>query len=109
MDLCEGAKSDGICPKWFSSDFSSNTIIFYVIFGLQTNQLHIYWRIFYLDLFGSAGQVVVNTSLPLGTDSFSSILSIKPIAVASSGQAQFIVKGLNLSRTSSRYSLTVAM
>ncbi|KAL1544947.1 Cysteine desulfurase mitochondrial [Salvia divinorum] len=35
--------------------------------------------------FVNNGQVVVNTSLPLGTDNFSSILSIKPIAVASSG------------------------
>ena len=21
MDLCKGAEPDGICPKWFSSDF----------------------------------------------------------------------------------------
>lgn len=48
------------------------------------------------------GQVVVNTSLPLVTDNFSSILSIKPIAVASSGQTQFTVKGFNLSRPSTR-------
>ncbi|XP_011079486.1 squamosa promoter-binding-like protein 1 [Sesamum indicum] len=48
------------------------------------------------------GQVVVNTSLPLGTDNYTTILSVKPIAVASSGQAQFFVKGINLSRPSTR-------
>lgn len=103
MDLCEGAESDGICLQWFPSDFSSKNIIFFVILGLQPHQLHICRRIFYWYLFGSAGQVVVNTSLPHGTDSLSSILSIKPIAVSSSAQAQFVVKGFNLSRPSSRY------
>ncbi|KAL0389771.1 UNVERIFIED_CONTAM: Squamosa promoter-binding-like protein 12 [Sesamum calycinum] len=48
------------------------------------------------------GQVVVNTSLPLGTVNYTTILSVKPIAVASSGQAQFFVKGINLSRPSTR-------
>ncbi|XP_057790305.1 squamosa promoter-binding-like protein 1 [Salvia miltiorrhiza] len=62
----------------------------------------IYARVQNQMAFVHNGQVVVNTSLPLGTDSFSSILSIKPIAVASSGKAQFIVKGVNLSRPSSR-------
>ncbi|KAK4418001.1 Squamosa promoter-binding-like protein 1 [Sesamum alatum] len=48
------------------------------------------------------GQVVVNTSLPLGTDNYSTILGVKPIAVTSSGQAQFFVKGINLLRPSMR-------
>ncbi|KAL0420180.1 UNVERIFIED_CONTAM: Squamosa promoter-binding-like protein 1 [Sesamum radiatum] len=47
-------------------------------------------------------EVVVNTSLPLGTVNYTTILSVKPIAVASSGQAQFFVKGINLSRPSTR-------
>lgn len=63
----------------------------------------------HLNLFGIAGQVVVNTSLPFGTDNYSTILSVKPIAVTSSGQTQFTVKGLNLSRPSSRYLLVFDM
>ncbi|KAG6410008.1 hypothetical protein SASPL_128054 [Salvia splendens] len=62
----------------------------------------IYARVQNQMAFVQNGRVVVNTSLPLATDSFSSILSIKPIAVVSSGQAQFNVKGFNLSRPSSR-------
>ncbi|KAH6777446.1 squamosa promoter-binding protein-like 12 [Perilla frutescens var. frutescens] len=62
----------------------------------------IYARVQNQMAFAYNGQVVVNTSLPLEPDNSSSILSIKPIAVASSGQAQFIVKGFNLSRPSAR-------
>ncbi|XP_051141940.1 squamosa promoter-binding-like protein 1 [Andrographis paniculata] len=46
------------------------------------------------------GQVVADTSLSLGIDDV--ILSMKPIAVTSSGRAQFYIKGSNLSRTSTR-------
>ncbi|KAL8527128.1 hypothetical protein ACS0TY_005121 [Phlomoides rotata] len=62
----------------------------------------IYARVLNQMAFVYNGQVVVNTSLPFGTDNYSTILSVKPIAVTSSGQTQFIVKGLNLSRPSSR-------
>ncbi|KAL6525865.1 Cysteine desulfurase mitochondrial [Orobanche minor] len=48
------------------------------------------------------GQVVANTSLPSGTGNFSTILSVKPIAVTSSARAEFVVKGINLSRPSTR-------
>lgn len=58
---------------------------------------------------GDAGQVVLNTSLPLGTDSYSTILSVKPIAVTSSARVEFVVKGFNLSPPSTRYALSFAM
>ncbi|CAA0824948.1 Squamosa promoter-binding-like protein 1 [Striga hermonthica] len=48
------------------------------------------------------GQVVVNYSLPCGTDSYSTILSVKPIAVTPSGQTEFVVRGFSLSRPSTR-------
>ncbi|PIN24565.1 hypothetical protein CDL12_02712 [Handroanthus impetiginosus] len=48
------------------------------------------------------GRVVLNTSLPFGTENYSTILSVKPVAITSAGQAQFIVKGFNLSRPSMR-------
>ncbi|KAL3648156.1 Cysteine desulfurase mitochondrial [Castilleja foliolosa] len=48
------------------------------------------------------GQVVVNTSLPCETDNYSTILSVKPIAVTSSSQTEFVIKGINLSRPSTR-------
>lgn len=51
----------------------------------------------------SAGQVVVDTSLPFKSSNYSTILSVKPIAITSSERAQFVVKGFNLSRPSTRY------
>ncbi|XP_021887907.1 squamosa promoter-binding-like protein 1, partial [Carica papaya] len=42
------------------------------------------------------GQVVVDTSLPLTSNSYSKILSVKPIAISASERAQFSVKGINL-------------
>ncbi|XP_022851458.1 squamosa promoter-binding-like protein 1 [Olea europaea var. sylvestris] len=48
------------------------------------------------------GQVVVDTSLPFKSSNYSTILSVKPIAITSSERAQFVVKGFNLSRPSTR-------
>ncbi|XVE73520.1 hypothetical protein DITRI_Ditri11bG0124900 [Diplodiscus trichospermus] len=48
------------------------------------------------------GQVVVDTSLPLRSNHYSEILSVKPIAISASGRAQFSVKGINLSRQATR-------
>ncbi|KAL2486658.1 Squamosa promoter-binding-like protein 1 [Abeliophyllum distichum] len=48
------------------------------------------------------GKVVADTSLPFKSSNYSTILSVKPIAVTSSERAQFIVKGFNLSRPSTR-------
>lgn len=50
-----------------------------------------------------AGQVVLDTPLPLKSHKNCRISSIKPIAVSLSEKAQFIVKGFNLSRSSTRY------
>ncbi|KAI3449341.1 hypothetical protein Pfo_006006 [Paulownia fortunei] len=62
----------------------------------------IYARVQNQMAFVCNGQVVVDTALPFGTDDCSTILSVKPIAVTSSGRAQFVVKGINLSRPSTR-------
>ncbi|XP_057468455.1 LOW QUALITY PROTEIN: squamosa promoter-binding-like protein 1 [Actinidia eriantha] len=48
------------------------------------------------------GQVVLETSLPLTSHKNCKILSIKPIAVSVSDSAQFLVKGFNLSRPTTR-------
>ncbi|KAL1189267.1 Squamosa promoter-binding-like protein 1 [Cardamine amara subsp. amara] len=48
------------------------------------------------------GQVVVDTSLPLKSRDYSHIISIKPLAVAATGKAQFTVKGVNLRRPGTR-------
>ncbi|KAL6515883.1 Cysteine desulfurase mitochondrial [Orobanche gracilis] len=62
----------------------------------------IYARVQYQMAFIYNGQVVANTSLPFGTGNYSTILSVKPIAVTSSARAEFVVKGINLSRPSTR-------
>jgi len=57
-----------------------------------------------------AGQVVVDTSLPLKSSNCSRILSVIPVAVSIAEQPQFQIKGSNLSR-STRYlvvSLSIA-
>ncbi|XP_022727600.1 squamosa promoter-binding-like protein 1 [Durio zibethinus] len=48
------------------------------------------------------GQVVVDTSLPLGSNHYNKIVSVKPIAVSATERAQFLVKGINLSQPTSR-------
>ena len=52
-----------------------------------------------------AGQVVLDTPLPLKNQKSCRISSIKPIAVSVSERVQFVVKGCNLFRSSARYSL----
>ncbi|XWS31886.1 hypothetical protein CRYUN_Cryun23aG0114000 [Craigia yunnanensis] len=48
------------------------------------------------------GHVVVDTSLPLRSNHYSEIISVKPIAISASERAQFSVKGINLSRPATR-------
>ncbi|KAI8003819.1 Squamosa promoter-binding-like protein 12 [Camellia lanceoleosa] len=48
------------------------------------------------------GQVVLDTLLPLKSHKNSRILSIKPVAVSFSERTQFLVKGFNLSRSTTR-------
>ncbi|XP_017979528.1 PREDICTED: squamosa promoter-binding-like protein 1 [Theobroma cacao] len=48
------------------------------------------------------GQVVVDTSLPLRSNHYSKITSVKPIAISATERAQFSVKGINLSRPATR-------
>ncbi|XVF22003.1 hypothetical protein REPUB_Repub12eG0137100 [Reevesia pubescens] len=48
------------------------------------------------------GQVVLDTSLPLRSNDYSEIISVKPIAISASERAQFSVKGINLSRPATR-------
>lgn len=52
---------------------------------------------------GVTGQVVVDTSLPLRSRDYSHITSVRPLAVAATGKAQFTVKGINLSRPGTRF------
>uniref|UniRef100_A0A1J3F1B3 Squamosa promoter-binding-like protein 1 n=1 Tax=Noccaea caerulescens TaxID=107243 RepID=A0A1J3F1B3_NOCCA len=48
------------------------------------------------------GQVVVDTSLPLRSNDYSEIISVRPLALAATGKAQFTVKGINLRRPGTR-------
>ncbi|THG02205.1 hypothetical protein TEA_004550 [Camellia sinensis var. sinensis] len=48
------------------------------------------------------GQVVLDTLLPLKSHKNSRILSIKPVAVSFSERTQFLVKGFNLSQSTTR-------
>ncbi|XP_020228850.1 squamosa promoter-binding-like protein 1 [Cajanus cajan] len=48
------------------------------------------------------GQVVIDTSLPFRSHSYSKILTVSPIAVPASKKAQFSVKGVNLIRPATR-------
>ena len=48
---------------------------------------------------------MVDTSLPLGSNHYNKILSVKPIAISATERAQFLVKGINLSQPATRYSL----
>ncbi|XP_022757734.1 squamosa promoter-binding-like protein 1 [Durio zibethinus] len=48
------------------------------------------------------GQVVIDTSLPLRSNHYSKIMSVKPIAMSATERAQFSVKGINLSRPATR-------
>lgn len=57
--------------------------------------------------FSAAGQVVVDTSLPLRSNNYSKILSVKPIAVSASQRVQFLVKGNNLARPATRFLLAI--
>jgi hypothetical protein len=59
--------------------------------------------------FSAAGQVVIDTSLPFRSNNYSKILSVSPIAVPASKTAQFSVKGINLTRPATRYSLLVTL
>ncbi|KAL6339755.1 hypothetical protein AAG906_034841 [Vitis piasezkii] len=62
----------------------------------------VYIRVQHQIAFIYNGQVVVDMSLPLKTNNYSKILSIKPIAISMSEEAQFLVKGFNLSRPATR-------
>ncbi|PSS06264.1 Squamosa promoter-binding-like protein [Actinidia chinensis var. chinensis] len=62
----------------------------------------LYTRMQHQIAFMYNGQVVAETSLPLKNDTYSTIQSIKPIAVSMSEGAQFLVKGFNLKRPSTR-------
>lgn len=53
--------------------------------------------------FCTAGQVVLDTSLPIRSHGSCGISIIKPIAVCASESVQFLVKGFNLSRPTTRY------
>ncbi|XP_031279779.1 squamosa promoter-binding-like protein 1 [Pistacia vera] len=62
----------------------------------------VYVRVQHQIAFIYNGQVVVDTSLPLRSNNYSQILSVKPIAISASERAQFLVKGVNLARPATR-------
>ncbi|XP_037496239.1 squamosa promoter-binding-like protein 1 [Jatropha curcas] len=62
----------------------------------------VYIRVQHQIAFVYNGQVVVDTSLPLRSSSYSRILSVKPIAISASERAEFVIKGINLSRPTTR-------
>lgn len=62
----------------------------------------VYARVRHQIAFIYNGQVVVDTSLPLRSNNYTKILSVKPIAVPASERAQFLVKGINLGRSATR-------
>ena len=55
----------------------------------------------------ATGQAVLDTLLPPKSHKNCRILSIKPIAVPLSERAQFLVKGFNLSWSTTRYPTSV--
>ncbi|KAL9385151.1 hypothetical protein Peur_022161 [Populus x canadensis] len=61
-----------------------------------------YIRVQHQIAFAYNGQVVVDTSLPLRSNNYSKILSVKPIAISASEKAKFCIKGFNLSRPATR-------
>ncbi|KAF8387706.1 hypothetical protein HHK36_026360 [Tetracentron sinense] len=62
----------------------------------------VYTRVQHQIAFIYHGQVVLDTSLPLKIHNHCRISSVKPIAVSVSERAQFLVKGFNLSRPTTR-------
>ncbi|KAF2304804.1 hypothetical protein GH714_038012 [Hevea brasiliensis] len=62
----------------------------------------VYIRVRHQIAFVCNGQVVVDASLPLRGNNCSKISSVKPIAISASERAQFMIKGINLSRPTTR-------
>lgn len=61
------------------------------------------FKVFNCEFWGVTGQVVVDTSLPLRSRDYRHITSVRPLAVAATGKAQFTVKGINLRRPGTRF------
>uniref|UniRef100_A0A2N9HD86 SBP-type domain-containing protein n=1 Tax=Fagus sylvatica TaxID=28930 RepID=A0A2N9HD86_FAGSY len=62
----------------------------------------VYVRVQHQIAFIYNGQVVIDTSLPLRSNNYGKILSVKPIAISATERAQFLVKGINLTRPTTR-------
>ncbi|KAG2697794.1 hypothetical protein I3760_07G122500 [Carya illinoinensis] len=62
----------------------------------------VYIRVQHQIAFIYNGQVVIDTSLPIRSDNYGKILSVKPIAISTSERVQFSVKGINLTRPATR-------
>ncbi|KAJ7980466.1 Squamosa promoter-binding-like protein [Quillaja saponaria] len=62
----------------------------------------VYARVRHRAAFVCNGQVVLDVPLPWRSSQSCKILSIKPIAVSASTRAQFVVKGYNLSHSSTK-------
>lgn len=77
--------------------------VFPLIYLLISNLRWIYFSIFYFIV--ATGKVLVETSLPFNSYEYSTIVSVKPIAVPVSERSQFTVKGFNLSTPLARYAL----
>ncbi|KAL4603911.1 hypothetical protein ACB092_10G157700 [Castanea dentata] len=62
----------------------------------------VYVRVQHQIAFIYDGQVIIDTSLPLRSNNYSKILSVKPVAISTTERAQFLVKGINLTRPTTR-------
>jgi hypothetical protein len=80
-----------------------NLLSFFGIF-LSCFRLILVMLYFIICFICPAGQVVLDTPLPLKSHKSCRISSIKPIAVSMSERVQFVIKVFNLSRSSARYS-----
>lgn len=85
--------------------FLVTSFIFQKFFGFFRFSNSSIWKIEIVSCSSVTGHVVTETLLPSKNNGYSTILSIKPIAVPASKKAQFMVKGFNLKRPSVRYSL----
>ncbi|KAJ8899024.1 hypothetical protein K2173_008847 [Erythroxylum novogranatense] len=89
---------DGLCYD-LSSSLSKLLDVSDDIFW-RTGWLYI--RVQHQIAFVCNGQIVVDASLPIRISNYSKILSVKPIAVSASAKVKFSIKGINLSRPTTR-------
>ncbi|GAB4830631.1 Cysteine desulfurase mitochondrial [Ancistrocladus abbreviatus] len=94
--------SESIWEELCSHLSSSLSRLFYMPRDTFWGTGWVYTRVQHQIAFIHNGQIVLDTSLPLSYGNCSTILSVKPIAVSISEQVQFQIRGLHLSRPTTR-------